>query len=125
MATTRHRIWRYIRGLAAPALLWCILVVALVQLSPAWLGGDDEYDQRAMREWIDEAGVSREPLPQMVGDYLNQVAKDRADNPNADPLSDPLLLLRAGKIEEHLTPLGSRSKRYRNLSRRFPTIYRL
>jgi signal transduction histidine kinase len=125
MATTRHRLWRYVRGLAAPALLWCILVVALVQLSPAWLGGDDEYDQRAMREWVDEAGVFREPLPQMVGDYLNQVAKDRMDNPNADPLSDPLLLLRAGKIEEHLTALGSILKMYRGQLPLFPTIYRL
>src|SRR6266852_4979937 len=99
MATTHHRFWRYVRGLAAPLLLWGLVVVVLAQLLPAWLGGDEDYDARAMREWIDEANASRESLPQMVADYLEQMAKTRASNPSADPSTDPLLRLRAEKIE--------------------------
>jgi signal transduction histidine kinase len=125
MATTHHRFWRYVRGLAAPVLLWGLVVVVLVELLPAWLGGDEDYDARAMREWIDEASASRESLPQMVGDYLDQVAKVRAKDPEVDPFSDPLLLLRAQKIEEHLKTLGTINKTDRGQQPLFPIIYRL
>jgi signal transduction histidine kinase len=111
--------------LAAPVLLWVLFVVALAQLLPAWLGGDDDYDQRAIREWIDEAAVPRETLPQIVSDYLDQVARARETNPNAAPASDLLLRLRAEKIEEHLTALGTISKVNRSQFPLFPTIYRL
>jgi signal transduction histidine kinase len=125
MTTTHHRIWRYVRGLAAPALLWGLFVIALVNLLPAWLGGDDEYDQRAIREWIDEAAVPRETLPQIVSDYLDQVIKAREIDADASPASDLLLGLRAEKIEEHLTSLGTISKVNRSQSPLFTTIYRL
>jgi len=125
MATTHHRIWRYVRGLAAPVLLWGLFVVALVKLLPAWLGGDEEYDQRAIREWIDESAVPRETLPQIVSDYLDQVVKAREMNGDASPATDLLLRLRAGKVEEHLSALGSLSKVNRSQQPLFTTIYRL
>jgi signal transduction histidine kinase len=125
MATTHHRFWRYVRGLAAPLLLWGLVVVVLAQLLPAWLGGDEDYDARAMREWIDEANASRESLPQMVADYLEQMARTRASNPSADPSTDPLLRLRAEKIEEHLKTLGTVNKMYRGQQPLFAIIYRM
>jgi signal transduction histidine kinase len=125
MATTHQRLWRYVRGLAAPVLLWGLVIVVLAQLLPAWLGGDEDYDARVIREWIDEASASRESLPQMVNDYLDQVARVRAQEPDVDPFSDPLLLLRAQKIEEHLKTLGTVNKMYRGQQPLFPVIYRL
>jgi len=125
MATSRHQFGRYVRGLAAPVLLWGLVVVVLAQLLPAWLGGDEAYDDRAIREWIDEASASRESLPQIVADYLDQMAKTRATNPNADPSTDPLLRLRAEKIEEHLRTLGTVNKMYRGQQPLFPIIYRM
>jgi signal transduction histidine kinase len=125
MATTQHRLWRYIRGLAAPVLLWGLVVVVLAEVLPAWLGGDEDYDARAIREWIDEASAFRESLPQMAADYLDQVARARASRPGADASTDPLLRLRAEKIEEHLTTLGTMNKMYRGQQPLFPFIYRM
>jgi signal transduction histidine kinase len=124
MASTRSTIWRYVRGLAAPVLLWGVFLGVLAQLLPAWLRGDDYYDERAVREWIDEAAVSRDPLPQLVSEYLEQVERARIDHPDAGP-TDPLLHLRAEKIEEHLTSLGTLAKEYRGQSLLFPFVYRI
>ncbi len=145
---TRKLVWRYLRAFATPALLWGLVFVGLWQVLPDWLHGDETYDERAMREWIDEARVFRDSLPEMVDDYVTQVEQARKDVPGSglrddlealrrgskprQPLPqeclerDLTLLLRVEKIEEHLKSLGDPpTKMYPGQLLLFPTIYRL
>ncbi len=53
-----RRFWRYLGGLLVPVLLWVLFVVVLGTTSR--LRGDKEYDEAALREWIDESRPFRE-----------------------------------------------------------------
>src|SRR5437660_346040 len=64
---------RLLRGLAVPALLWALVIVSLREPLLFWLGGEQRYDQSVLREWIKEARVGRQTLPEMVDSYLAQV----------------------------------------------------
>jgi len=87
--------------------------------------GDDPYDEKALKEWLDEAGT-RDNLPTMVRDYLDAVAKWRRQNPEADLSGDLVLRLHAEKIEEQLKSLGDPpTKMYPGQLILFPTIYRM
>ncbi len=98
---TRTQFWRYTRALFAPVLLWIVVLVALFWLLPPSQRGDDSSDEKALHEWLDEAGA-RDNLPKMVRDYLDAVAQWQKNNPQGE-LSDNLVLrLYAEKIEEHL-----------------------
>jgi signal transduction histidine kinase len=122
---TRTQLWRYVRALLAPLLLWVLVIAALFRLLPPWLRGDDSYDEKALHEWLDEAGV-RDNLPKMVHDYLDAVARWRKDNPQGDLTGDLVLRLHAEKIEEHLKSLGDPpTKMYPGQLILFPTIYRM
>src|SRR5262249_9360098 len=84
-----HQTWRYVRGLAAPVLLWGIFLAVLLQILPTWLRGDEEYDKKALREWIEEARVSnRDTLPEVVRDYLEKVHEVRRTNPSVGPADE-------------------------------------
>src|SRR5437588_6593450 len=73
MAMTRKQIWRYTRALAVPVVLWCFVVFALKDPVVAWLQGDRRYDEAAIREWIKEARVFRDTLPEMAVSYLDRL----------------------------------------------------
>lgn len=142
------RLGRYARGLALPALLWAVFLAFVGQVGPTWLRGDEEYDEQALREWLDEARVFRESLPEMVRDFLDDVKRARALDAGAGHRDD-LLRLRRGeklddidlgserwklnwallnqfsKIEEHLKSLGTPTKLYSGQLLLFPVIYRL
>ncbi len=102
---TRRQVWRYVRALAAPLLLWVLFLIVLIRLLPSWLRGDESYDQKAMHEWLDEA-AARDNLPSMVRDYLDAVADWRRRNPTGDPSGDSIIQLHPEKIQEHLKSLG-------------------
>jgi signal transduction histidine kinase len=121
----RKNVWRYLRGLLAPLLLWVLFVAVLLRLLPSWMRGADDYDERALKEWLDEAGT-RDNLPKMVRDYLDAVAAWRKEFPTAD-LANNLPLLRHGnKIQEQLQSLGDPpTKMYPGQLILFPTIYRM
>jgi signal transduction histidine kinase len=123
--TTPKNLWRYLRALSVPLLLWVLFVVVLLRLLPSSLRGDDSSDEKALKEWLDEAG-SRDNLPTMVRDYLAAVAAWRQGHPDK-PLSDNLLLeLHAEKIQEQLKSLGEPpTKMYPGQLILFPTIYRM
>jgi signal transduction histidine kinase len=121
---TGKNFGRYVKALLAPLLLWILVLIPLFRLLPSWLRGDDSYDQKALREWLDEAGT-RDNLQKMMRDYLDAVGQWRRQNPDGDPSSDLVLRLHAEKIEEHLKSLGEPTKMYQGQLILFPTIYRM
>ena len=115
--------WRpYARPLLALAALLALAGFGLYQPIRVWLLGESRYDAAAMREWIEEARVFSDTLPEMARAYLQ--ALDKAGD--VDPEHDPELLLQAGAIEENLRSLGDPpSKMYPGQLPLFPIIYRM
>jgi signal transduction histidine kinase len=108
MSSKRGRFWRYVRGLAAPVLLWALFVGLLVDTLRSRLHGDEEYDEAALREWVEESRIFRETLPELVRAYLK------------DPEE-----VRGLEIREQLESLGDATKMYQGQLPLFPAIYRL
>jgi signal transduction histidine kinase len=120
------RLWRYIRGLAAPVALWVLFAAVLVRPLQSWLRGDADYDRAALTEWIEETRVARDTLPEMVRDYLNDLDQARRANPAASPANDLLLRKQANEIEEHLKAMGvPPTKLYPGQLPLFPIVYSL
>lgn len=107
-----RRFWQYVRGLAAPVLLWALFVGLLVHTLRSRLQGDEQYDEAAVREWIEEARVFRETLPGLIQDYLH----------STDPAEQ---WVHADKIREQLRTLGDLTKLHQNQLPLFPAIYRM
>jgi signal transduction histidine kinase len=121
---TRKHIGRYVKALLAPLLLLLLVLAALFRLLPSPIRGAESADEKALKEWLDEAGA-RDNLPQMVRDYLGVVAAWRPQTPDDSLDGDPLVHLHAERIEEHLKSLGAPTKMYPGQLLLFPTIYRL
>src|SRR5689334_258027 len=110
-ATRLRRLSRYGRALAAPLVIWVLVVLALRAPLSNWLRGEDSYDQDALKEGLDEARGASGTLRDMVDSYVQRVgglaeAERRADGQRT---LDLLLALRAAlvKREEIKTYLGS------------------
>src|SRR5579871_3560430 len=116
----QSRFWRYVRGLAAPVLLWSLFAAVLIEPLQNWLNGDEMYDTAALREWIEEARVFRGTLPAAVRDYL-----DHRDRASEDPAKDFELTIEAESIAEQLKSLGTPTLAYSGYLPLFPTIYSL
>jgi signal transduction histidine kinase len=115
MTPTRdwRRTWRYLGGLAAPALLWGLLIVVLVVALRS-----RKYDEAALQEWIDESRPFRETLPELVRTYLQSADPDNA---HADqPLEAQFQAIRA-----QLQSLADPTKEYQQQLPLFPAIYRV
>ncbi len=131
----RKRLWRYARILAAPLLLWGLVVVALRVPLQTWLDGEKGYDEAVLHEWLDEARGYRGTLREMVEDYLargHEYVRLRRSRPDAksenrDVLKlKELLAVRHEEIYEQLQTLASPStKREAGQLPLFPIIYRL
>jgi signal transduction histidine kinase len=119
MTPTRdsRRWWRYLGALAAPALLWVLLIYLLVDTFRNRLQGDEKFDQAALREWIEESRPFRETLPELVRTYLKSADPG---NPKPVPL-EPL----TEAIQAQLQSLGNPTKEYQQQLPLFPAIYRL
>jgi signal transduction histidine kinase len=121
-----EQTWRYLRGLAVPVLLWGLFVAVLARPLTAWLHGDEEYDKAALQEWVEEARVFRNSLPELVRDYLKDLDDKRKENPQAGPDTDLQLKAKSEVIEEHLKSIGNPpTKMYPNQLPLFPVVYSL
>jgi signal transduction histidine kinase len=117
MARPQRFFWQYIRGLAAPVLLWGLFLSVLWNTLQSRLQGDREYDRAALREWIEESRAFRDTLPGLVRSYL-----ETADPESGQP---DLLPRKALEILEQLKSLADPTKIYGAQLPLFPTIYRL
>jgi signal transduction histidine kinase len=124
-------LWRYGRALAAPLLIWALLVAALFFPVLGWLDSEDRYDRAALQEWIDEARSNEATLADLVGRYVALV-RDYVELEQKG--ADRFLLLDARerlnvKFEEirlHLQTLGEpATKMFPGQLPLFPVIYRL
>jgi signal transduction histidine kinase len=124
MANSIKSPWTYLRGLVAPLLLWALFVAALLLPSQWWSGDTNDYDRAALEEWLGEARVPWEALPELARGYLDSL--DAALDHNPNPLEDPALQLEAEKIHEHLKSLATPlTKKYSQQLPLFPVIYRM
>lgn len=122
MSVSRSEFWRYARGLAGPVLLWILVAALLVEPVRTWLRGNEAYDDSVLREWIEEARVFRDTLPELVRDYLAAI---ETANPHAET-DRYRLFLKGEKIREHLKSLGNpATKMYSGQLPLFPVLYRL
>ncbi|HWG46493.1 MAG TPA: HAMP domain-containing sensor histidine kinase [Gemmataceae bacterium] len=136
----RSQFWRYARVLAAPLLLWVLVVIALREPLQTWLHVEESYDRAALQEWLEEARGFRQTLPEMVEDYLARTRlytdlrrqptptdpKEAGRLATAQQLAARDVLVKKDEIYEHLKTLGvPPTKRYAGQLPLFPIIYRL
>jgi signal transduction histidine kinase len=126
MTTGITSLWTFLRGLAAPLLLWALFVAALLLPSQWWSWGAGDFDRAALEEWLGEARVPWESLPELARAYLDSLDDARDRNPDRDPLEDLGLQLEAEKIHEHLKSLATPlTKMYSQQLPLFPVVYRM
>jgi signal transduction histidine kinase len=133
----RRRFWSYARILAAPLLLWGLVVVALREPLQTWLHGEESYDRAALQEWLDEARGYRGTLREMIEDYLaraREYAQLRRSRPRPTGQAEDgdvrkareVLAVRHDEIHEQLQTLGvPPTKHLTGQLPLFPIIYRL
>jgi signal transduction histidine kinase len=111
-----RRFGRYARALAAPLVIWVLVVVALRAPLSNWLQGEDSYDQDALKEWLDEARSGPDTLRQMVGRYLERVGRlaeaERRAAPDGKPTLEQILARKDAyvtrmEMRSHLETLGN------------------
>jgi signal transduction histidine kinase len=130
-ATNGHRFWRYARGLAAPVVLWVLVLVTLREPLRTWLRGETSYDEAALQEWLEESRGFRDTLPEMVAGYLTQARKSvELQNKSATRLelieARQEVFRRRSEIGLHLKTLGiTPTKMYTGQLPLFPVIFRL
>jgi signal transduction histidine kinase len=133
----RKGFWSYARFLAAPLLLWGLVLVALRAPLQSWLNGEKVYDEAVLREWLDEARGYRGTLREMVEEYLTRanesvrLCRNRPHHP--DKAEDreilklkAILTVRREEIYEQMRTLGAPPTiRAAGQLPLFPIIYRL
>jgi signal transduction histidine kinase len=129
-AIDRKYLWRYVRGLAGPVLLWGLVILTLREPLRTWLHAEQEFDQAAMKEWIKQSPVFRLTLPELVTNYQHEVAaygQIAETNRSAIKLTqqEETVANTRQAITEHLKSLGIPPKMYSGQLPLFPIIYRL
>jgi signal transduction histidine kinase len=138
LPSERSSFWQYARALAAPLLLWVLVIIALREPLRTWLHGEESYDEAALQEWLDEARGYRGTLREMIDDYLVQARAyvELRQQPAAFVPEQARMLqlqkvagevaVKHGEISEQLKTLGiPPTKRYSGQLPLFPIIYRL
>jgi signal transduction histidine kinase len=124
-----RRLWRLLRPFVGPLLLWGLVAFTLREPLGWWLSGENKYDREALKEWLEEARVGDDTLPEMVDKYLAMQEEYQKRAAVSDPrqgaqrLAQPLAQKRQ-EIEEHLKALGTpATKIYPGQLPLFPVIY--
>jgi signal transduction histidine kinase len=120
------RIWRYVRGLLGPVLVWGLFIIPLVNILQYRLQGDEEYDKAALKEWIEESRVFRATLPDLVRKYLDEInPASREDKAESTEVQEDTRSTRLREIHDQLRALVNPTRVYGAQLPLFPTIYRL
>ncbi len=104
----RRRFWKYVRGLAPPAIVLLGLVGGLAYALFSRVLVLQRSDQESLREWIEESRVFRKTLPELAADYL------RSRNPT-----------QAAELRQQLASLGEPLKAYQGQLPLFPVVFRI
>jgi signal transduction histidine kinase len=115
-------------------LLAALIAYALQGPLEHYLYGQEDYDQTALRDWLDEARCSRETLRELIDGYLTRAQAYHAlpEAKEGDPdfprreLEHFAVATRREEIREHLQALGTpATKLYPGQLPLFPIIYRI
>jgi signal transduction histidine kinase len=109
MAVFDRTGWKYVRGLAPPMFVLVILLGWLGYLLYARAHWWEETDRNNLREWLNEARVVRNTLPDLVRGYLRE-----PDNP-----------FKAEELAEQIKALAVVLRVYTGMLPLFPEIYRI
>ncbi len=104
----RRSDWKYVRGLTPPVLVLAVLVGWLgyaLYVRVQWWQDADEYN---LREWLNEARVFRQTVPELVREYLVTRSHKKAE-----------------EIAQQLQALGNPTRMFQGQLPLFPEVYRL
>jgi signal transduction histidine kinase len=105
------RVWRYLRGLAPPTILFALLIGILIYALEANARDEMEFEENALKEWAIETRLGQSTLAELVRQYLQATGSEKAN------------LLDA--LRTHLQVLGDLTRSHEGLLPLFPYIYRM
>ncbi|MDW8222154.1 MAG: ATP-binding protein [Gemmatales bacterium] len=110
MMAARWRDW--LIGLVPPLVVLALLALASGYAVYWRFYGEEAADERALREWLEEARVFRKTLPELCREYLQVRSPEQA------------LILRQ-ELNEQLQALAAPLRQYTTHLPLFPALYRL
>jgi signal transduction histidine kinase len=127
--TSRHRLWKYLRGFGPPLIIWGVFVALLLYLQGPLFGDNQASDEVNLQEWIREAQIDNKSLPGLVREYVTWTDQQAA---NWDQLSEeekgslviPLKVWQI-KMEDFLRALAEPTKKYLGQMPFFLVVYRI
>jgi signal transduction histidine kinase len=117
MSPLANKLLTGVRVVGIPLALWVLFLGLLISLVRTRSHSGQEYDEAALREWIQEARIFRDTLPELVRKYL-AIAVD----PHAEPA---VLATRSSELHDQLTSLADPLRIYASGLPLFPNLYRL
>ena len=131
---TRWSDWRtWVRmalPMLAPVLLGSVVFFLLREPLTFWRQGELLYDEQAIQEWVREARVGSNSLPELLKDFLDKSAENTAELKDATPGAAGFIRqqheLNRAEISEMLQELCvPPTKMYAGQLPLFPIIYRM
>jgi signal transduction histidine kinase len=113
MSPFANKLLTGLRVLGVPLALWVLFLGLLISLVRTRSHSGQEYDEAALREWIQEARIFRDTLPELVRKYLASLA---------DPQVEPA---RSQELRDQLTALADPLRIYASELPLFPNLYRM
>lgn len=109
-----------------PGLFWLLALAALADPLSLWLSGESRFEQDAIKEWLEEARISRRTLPELIESYLRLAPAGAVTIDEGADIRWQSALVRREEIREHLRALGEPiSKLYPEQLPLFPFLFRL
>jgi signal transduction histidine kinase len=115
MRPLANKLLTGLRVLGVPLALWVLFLGLLISLVRTRSNSGQEYDEAALREWIQEARIFRDTLPELVRKYLAIVADPHAES----------AAVAARELHDQLAALADPVRIYASELPLFPNVYRL